>query len=120
MTGYNTAVGFDLATGLGSVNALNFVNANLWAAAPPTEPPAVINRPTVTAPAAMLAIACALCLALLFVGLRRKQIRWSTAVLLLAFALSILSATRSSAANRAGNSTPQHRMASNSAVLIQH
>jgi hypothetical protein len=120
MTGYNTAVGFDLATGLGSVNALNFVNANLWAAAPPMEPPAAIKRPTVTAPAALLAIACALCLAFLFAGLRRKQIRWSTAVLLLAFALSILNATRSSAATRAGSSTPQHRVASSSAMLIRH
>ena len=118
---YNAGIGYDLATGLGSVNALNFVSANLWAGAPPTEPPAAIKGPTETVPAAMLAIACALCLALLFVGLRRRQIRWSTAVLLLAFALSILNAATTRAgtgvSNRGGNQRP---VASNFVSAIRH
>jgi hypothetical protein len=31
LIGYNAGPGFDLATGLGSINASNFVNANVWA-----------------------------------------------------------------------------------------
>jgi subtilase family serine protease len=100
LTGYNAGTGYDLTTGLGSVNAANLVNATLWAGVPPAAPPATIDRPTVTLPVAALAIICALCLGLLFVGLRRKQLRWTTAVLLLAFALSILSAARTSASTR--------------------
>jgi Pro-kumamolisin, activation domain len=100
LTGYNAGVGYDLATGLGSVNAANLVNATQWAGVPPAAPPATIDRPTITAPVAALAIIGALCLGLLSVGLRRKQLRWTTAVLLLAFALSILSAARTSAGTR--------------------
>ena len=116
LTGYNAGTGYDLATGLGSVNITNLVNGTLWAGAPAgPEPPATINRPTVTAPAAGLAITFALCLGLLYVGLRRRQVRRSTAVLLLAFALSILNAARSSAATQAGNAATQHSVASKSA-----
>ncbi len=100
MTGYNAGTGYDLTTGLGSVNAANLVNATLWAGVPPTAPPATIDRPTVTVPVAALAIIFALCLGLLFVGLLRRQLRWTTAVLLLALALSILSAARTSASTR--------------------
>lgn len=107
LTGYSAGLGYDLATGLGSVNALNIVDSTMWAAAPPSEPPATINRPTLTVPVATLAIAFALCLGLVFIGLRRGQIRWTTAVLLLAFALSILNAARSSASTRPDHSTPQ-------------
>ncbi len=100
LTGYDAGVGYDLTTGLGSVNAANLVNSTMWAGVPPTVPPATIDRPTVTVPVAALAIICALCLGFLFVGLRRRQLRWTTAVLLLAFALSILSAARTSASTR--------------------
>jgi len=119
MTGFSAGLGYDLATGLGSINAANLVNGPLWAGVPVAEPPVAINRPTVTAPIATVAIACALCLALLFAGLRRKQIRWSTAVLLLAFALSILNAARSNAATHAGSSA-QRRVASNSIPSAGH
>lgn len=97
---YNASAGYDLATGLGSVNAQNLVMSTMWAGVPPAAPPATIDRPMVTLPVAALAIACALCLGLVFVGLRRRQLRWTTAVLLLAFALSILSAARTSASTR--------------------
>lgn len=107
LTGYNAGTGYDLTTGLGSVNAANLVNATLWAGVPPAAPPATIDRPTITAPVAALAIACALCLGLLFVGLRRRQLRWTTAVLLLAFALSILSAARTSASTRSHHPVSQ-------------
>jgi hypothetical protein len=121
LTGYAAGAGYDLATGLGSVNVTNLVNATLWAGAPPvSEPPATINRPTVTAPAASVAIACALCLGLLFVGLRRRQVRWSTAVLLLAFALSILNAARSSASTHTGSAAAQRQVASNSVPSTRH
>jgi Pro-kumamolisin, activation domain/Sodium/calcium exchanger protein len=100
LTGYNAGTGYDLTTGLGSVNATNLVNATLWAGVPPAAPPATIDRPVLTVQVAALAIICALCLGFLFVGLRRKQLRWTTAVLLLAFALSILSAARTSASTR--------------------
>jgi Pro-kumamolisin, activation domain len=108
LTGYNAAAGYDLTTGLGTVNAANLVNSPMWAALPPTEPPATINRPLVTLPAVALSIVCALCLGLMSLGLRRRQIRWSTAVLLLAFALSILSAARSSASTRADHPASLH------------
>ena len=72
----------------------------MWAGVPPAAPPATIDRPTSPLPVAALAIACALCLGFLFVGLRRRQLRWTTAVLLLAFALSILSAARTGASTR--------------------
>jgi len=120
LTGYNAGTGYNLATGLGSVNVTNLVSATHWAVAPSPGPPATINRPTVTAPAAGLAIACALCLGLLFIGLRRRHIRWSTAVLLLAFALSILSAARSSADTHAGNAATQRPVASKSAPSTRH
>ena len=100
LRGYNAGVGYDLATGLGSINAGNLVNAPGWAAAP-VEPPSAIQLPGGMAPAAALAAVCALLLATMFVGLRRRQMRWSTVVLLLAFALSILSAARSYAGTRA-------------------
>jgi len=100
LTGYNAGAGFDLATGLGSVNATNVVDSTMWAGVAPAAPPATIDRPTITAPVAALAIVCALCLGFLFAGLRRRQLRWTTAVLLLAFALSILSAARTSASPR--------------------
>ncbi len=100
LTGYNAGVGYDLATGLGTVNAANLVNSTMWAGIPPAAPPATIDRPMVTAPIVAVAAACALCLVLLFLGLRRRQLRWTTAVLLLAFALSILSVARTSAGTR--------------------
>jgi hypothetical protein len=62
----------------------------------------------------------ALCLGLLYVGLRRRQVRWSTALLLPAFALSILNAARSSAATHAGNAATQHSVASKSASSTRH
>jgi subtilase family serine protease len=115
MTGFSAGLGYDLATGLGSINAANLVSGPLWAVGPGPVSPVTNNRPTVTAPVVTLAIACVLCFAMLFAGLRRRQIRWSTAVLLLVFALSILSAARSSEA--AG----RHRMvAANSASWIPH
>ena len=98
-SGYSAGAGYDLATGLGSINAANFVDSTMWAGVPPATPPAMVNRPTITAPVATLAIAMAMFLGLLFVGLRRKQLRWTTAVLLVAFGLSILSAARSSRAS---------------------
>ncbi|HTW22851.1 MAG TPA: protease pro-enzyme activation domain-containing protein [Candidatus Baltobacteraceae bacterium] len=97
LTGYNAAAGFDLTTGLGSVNADNLVLSTRWAGAPPAGVPTTINRPTLTVPVAALALACALFLSLLFLGLRRGQLRWTTAVLLVAFAFSILSAARAKA-----------------------
>jgi subtilase family serine protease len=100
LTGYNAGVGYDLTTGLGSVNAENLVNSTMWAGVPPSAPPITVDRPTVTAPIAALAIVCALCFGLLFAGVHRRQLRWTTAVLLLAFALSILSAARTSASTR--------------------
>jgi len=98
LRGYSAGPGYDLATGLGSVNA--YYLATTWGSAAVPVPPATIDRPTVTLPVAALAIICALCLGLLFVGFRRRQLRWTTAVLLLAFALSILSAARTSASTR--------------------
>ena len=96
---FSTGTGYDLVTGLGSVNAYNLTE--LWSGAEvPVAPPDTMNRPTVTVPIVTLALACALCLGLLFIGLRRRQIRWTTVVLLLAFALSILSAARSNASTR--------------------
>ncbi|HEX4147040.1 MAG TPA: protease pro-enzyme activation domain-containing protein, partial [Pirellulales bacterium] len=92
VSGFSAGTGYDLATGLGSINATNVVNSTMWVGVTPSTPPATIDRPTVTVPVATLAIAMAMFLGLLFVGLRRKQLRWTTAVLLLAFALSILSA----------------------------
>ncbi|HEX4001965.1 MAG TPA: S53 family peptidase [Candidatus Acidoferrales bacterium] len=103
-SGYSAGTGYDLATGLGSVNAQNFVDSTLWAGVPPSTPPATVNRPIITLPVATLAMALAMLLGLLFMGLRRKQLRWTTAVLLVAFALSILSAARASA-----NTRPAHR-----------
>jgi hypothetical protein len=52
----------------------------------------------------MIATACALSLGMLLVGLRRRQIRWSTAVLLLAFALSILNVAATRADTQPGKS----------------
>jgi len=118
LRGYNAGTGYDLATGLGSVNAYNLATSTMWAGAPLSKPPATINRPTVTVPIAALAIACALCLGLLFVGLRRKQLRWTTAVLLLAFALSILSAARTSASARPAHPSPQRPAATRLASLV--
>jgi len=112
LTGYNAGAGYDLATGLGSVNAEKLVMATAWAGVPLAAPPATINRPVLTVPVAALAIICALCLGLLFVGLRRRQLRWTTAVLLLAFALSILSAARTSASAR-----PHHPVSRASAAM---
>lgn len=120
LSGYSAGTGFDLATGWGSVNVANLVNATGWAAAPPSEPPAAINRPAVTVPVATLALACALCLGLLFLGLRRKQLRWTTAVLLLAFALSILTAARSSASTRAVHPASQHPAAKLVSLTASH
>lgn len=96
-SGYSAGTGYDLATGLGSINVANLVNSPMWAGVPPAAPPATVNRPTITLPVAALAISMAMFLGLLFLGLRRKQLRWTTAVLLVAFALSILSAARASA-----------------------
>jgi hypothetical protein len=107
LTSYNAGTGYDLATGLGSVNVNNLVTLWNTAGTPPAAPPATINRPTVTVRVATLAMACALCLGLMFLGLRRRQLRWTTAVLLLAFALSILSAARSSASARPGHLAPR-------------
>ena len=106
LTGYNAGTGYDLTTGLGSVNAANVVTSTMWAGVPPATPPATIDRPTVTVPVAGIAIVCALCLGFLFIGLRRRQLRWTTAVLLLAFALSILSAARTGASTRAAHWAP--------------
>jgi Pro-kumamolisin, activation domain len=105
---YNATAGYDLATGLGSVNAFNLANSTLWAAAPNPQPPATLRRPNVTAPIALFALACAVCLGLLFVGLGRRQMRWSTALLLVALALSILNAARSRAGTLGGHATTQH------------
>jgi Pro-kumamolisin, activation domain len=117
MTSFSAGTGYDLATGLGTVNANNL--ATLWntAGVPPVNPPATINRPALTAPVVTLAIASALCLGLLFLGLRRRQIRWTTAVLLVAFALSILSAARSSASTQVGKRVMQHPVATGLASL---
>jgi Pro-kumamolisin, activation domain len=112
MSSYNAGPGYDLASGLGSVNANNLVLAAGWAGIPATPPTTIGRRLMMTAPAATLAIAFALCLGLVFVGLRRRQVRWSTAVLLLAFALSILNAARTSASTHAGNRTTRRPVAS--------
>ena len=56
----------------------------------------------------------AMFLGLLFLGLRRKQLRWTTAVLLVAFALSILSAARASA-----NTHPVHPEASRHPAAVR-
>src|SRR5579862_8474304 len=96
LSGYSAGVGYDLATGLGTVNVNNLVNDWANGEVPPAGSPAV-NRPTITVPIAILALACAFCLGLMFLGLRRGQLRWTTAVLLLAFAFSILSVARAKA-----------------------
>jgi hypothetical protein len=97
LTGFSAGTGYDQATGLGTINAANLVNATMWAGAPApvNEPPTLFNRPTVTV--ATTAIFCALLLGLLLMGVRKRQIRWSTAVLLAVFALSILNAATTSA-----------------------
>jgi Pro-kumamolisin, activation domain len=111
LTGYNAATGYDLATGLGSVNATNLVDSTLWAGVPPAAAPVTINRPTLTLPIATLTAACLFCLGLLFIGVRRRQLRWTTAVLLVAFALSILSAARSNASTHVGKAPTKRPVA---------
>jgi hypothetical protein len=113
-SGYNASTGYDLATGLGSINAENLVNSTMWAGVPPSAPPATINRPAITLPVTTLAITMAMFLGLLFLGVRRKQLRWTTAVLLIAFALSILSAARASA-----NARPAHPAASRHPAAVR-
>jgi hypothetical protein len=118
VSGFSAGTGYDLATGLGSINAANVVNSTMWAGVPPSTPPATTNRPTITVPVATLAIAMAMFVGLLFVGLRRKQLRWTTAVLLIAFALSILSAARTSASTRPAHpAAPRHPAAVRLATL---
>jgi len=117
MTSFNAGTGYDLATGLGTVNANNLVTLWNTAGVPPVNPPATIDRPTLTVPVVTLAITSALCLGLLFLGLRRRQIRWTTAVLLVAFALSILSAARSSGNTHMGSRVTQHPAATRLASL---
>lgn len=109
LTGYNAATGYDLATGLGTVNAKNLVLAAMWSSgAPPASLPTTILRPKLTIPVAILALACAFFLGLMFLGVRRGQLRWTTAVLLLAFAFSILSAARANANTPALRAPARH------------
>jgi subtilase family serine protease len=108
LTGFSAGTGYDQATGLGTINAANLVNATMWAGAPApvNEPPTSFNRPTATV--TTTAIFCALLLSLLLMGARKRQIRWSTAVLLALFALSILNAATTSASTRVNTPRDGH------------
>jgi pro-kumamolisin-like protein len=83
LSGYNAGVGYDLATGLGSVNVLNLVNAASWAGArvvPDSKPPMAPSRVrwfrdrNWQAAARAIAITCVFCIAILLLGFRRRPV----------------------------------------------
>jgi hypothetical protein len=83
-SGFNAGPGYDLATGLGSVNVLNLVNAAGWAGAPVVpdgKPPMAPSRVrwfrdrNWQAAARAIAIACVFCIAILLLGFRRRPVR---------------------------------------------
>jgi hypothetical protein len=100
--GYSASTGYDLATGLGSVNVENLIAAHGFAAAPdinppPTTPvaPALLRRmdvrdwqPAVRA----FAITCVFCLGIVLLGLRQRSRRLNAAMVLTAIALLTLTA----------------------------
>jgi Pro-kumamolisin, activation domain len=98
--GYNAGTGYDLATGLGTVNVGNLLNAAGFAAVPDVQaPPAA---PVAPAPARRFAVrdwqpatrAIALtfvfCLGIFLLGFRQRSRRTNTAMALVAFALLTL------------------------------
>ena len=100
-SGYSAGTGYDLATGLGSVNVENLVLANGWASAPN-----VPNFKTPIAPAPVrlvqyrnwrpagraIAITFAFCLGILLLGFRHRSRRSNAAMALVAFAFFMLTA----------------------------
>jgi subtilase family serine protease len=82
-SGYNAGVGYDLATGLGSVNVLNLVNSDSWAAvpaAPNFRPPVAPSRVQRIqdrdwqAAARAISITCIFCILILLFGFRRRHV----------------------------------------------
>jgi hypothetical protein len=98
--GYNAGSGYDLATGLGSVNVENLVLAHGFAAAPDVNPPtpvapALLRRldvrdwqPAVRA----IAITFVLCLGIILLGFRQRSRRLNAAMVVAAIALLTLTA----------------------------
>jgi len=98
-TGYNAGVGYDLATGIGSVNAFNLVNAAGWAAVPaaPNFKPPIVPNPLAQiqdrnwqATARAIAITCVFCIGVLLLGFRRRSRRSSAALALVVFGFVML------------------------------
>jgi hypothetical protein len=101
LTGFSAGAGYDEATGLGSINAANLVNATAWAGVPPAaELPVTVGQPKVTVAALVPLEAFALTLGLVCFAVRRKQMRWTMAALLVMLGLSIFNAATTSASRR--------------------
>ena len=102
-SGYNAGTGYDLATGLGSVNVTNLVNASGWATA---VPPNVPNVGTPIAPSLArrlqdrdwqpagraIAMTFAFCLGILLLGYRQRSRRTNAAMTVIALAFLMLTA----------------------------
>ena len=98
--GYSAGTGYNLATGLGSVNVENLVVAHGFAAAPDVNPPtpvapALLRRMDVRdwQPAARaIAITFVLCLGIVLLGFRQRSRRMNAVMALTAIALLTLTA----------------------------
>ncbi|MGB9070055.1 MAG: S53 family peptidase [Candidatus Acidiferrales bacterium] len=100
--GYSASTGYDLATGLGSVNVENLIAAHGFAAAPDVNPPPT----TPVAPALLrqmdvrdwqpavraIAITFVFCLGIVLLGFRQRSRRLNAAMVLTAIALLTLTA----------------------------
>jgi hypothetical protein len=99
--GYNAGTGYDLATGLGSVNVENLITAHGFAAAPDVNPPATPVAPALLRrmdvrdwqPAVRaIAITFVFCLGIVLLGFRQRSRRTNAAMALTAIALLTLTA----------------------------
>jgi hypothetical protein len=100
--GYNAGTGYDLATGLGTINVENLVNAAGFAAVPNVQAPP--EAPVAPAPARRfavrnfqpavraIAITFVFCLGILLLGFRQRSRRTNAAMALVAFVLLTLTA----------------------------
>ena len=114
-SGFNAGAGYDLATGLGSVNVTNLVNAAGWATAAPEAPnfktpitpsPVRLARYNNWQPAGRaIAITFAFFLGILLLGFRQRSRRLNAAMALVAFAFLTLTVglTRIHRAGAAGS-----------------
>lgn len=101
-TGYSAGTGYDLATGLGSVNVGNLINAAGFAAVPNVQgPPAAPLAPAPARyfqvrdwqpPLGAIAITFIFCLGIFLLGFRQRSRRTNAAMALVAFALMTLTA----------------------------